>query len=118
MSFLPLPPLLLFFFFKDKLLLYISGYPGSCQVAQDGLELSSPTSHPHPTLQVLLFQVCTTTPGSDVRQSLDAHLPLSLLAVVDDKFNCIGSLCQILILVYPARKENGGNTKTINPWFI
>lgn len=27
------------FFFKDRLLLYISGYLASCQVAQDGLEL-------------------------------------------------------------------------------
>lgn len=51
---------------------------------------------------MLLLQVCANTPGSAVWQSPDATV------VVDDKFKCISSLCQILILVYPAGKENGG----------
>lgn len=89
-----------FFFFKDRLLLYISGYPASCQVAQDGLELSSIL--PPRTHQVLLLQVCTNIPDSAVWQSPDAT------AEVDDKFQCISSLCQILILLYSAGKENGG----------
>lgn len=87
-------------FFKDRLLLYISGYLAPCQVARMALN-SHQFSNLAPTK--CCYYKCVQT---HLALLSDSHLMLLLWS--SDKFKCIRSLCQILILVNPAGKENGG----------